>query len=1812
MEPSDGLGEDDPTMVVDDVLSSDDESEEIPQSTHKSVFDRLKPDARLQFDKKELNFAKAVGKEDNALTFFPLASKDQTCVRIPKELASEVLNTHRSTLYGYFLGPRLHFPVVERYVRTAWGKFGFSDAMMNNNGMYFFRFNDVGGCNQVVEAGPLMIRGVPLFVEHWDPVKGLNKPIHTSCPLWVKLHNVPLVAFNKEGISRIASALGVPKQMDACTATMCDKAWGRPGFAKVLIETWAVGELKRELHVLIPDLNGGDDVRVSIKVEYDWEPSQCSHCLVFGHKDSTCIKAMIAQKNKGKKPVVDEQGFTMVKRKEWRPKVVEGSTSGTKGVEMKQTEDSHGDLNPIKQDDGSKGSGGLVGTTPSQQEVSPRELAGNMANTHSQGENIDVNDQEKTCAEVLDVASREQSAVRHLSVPLEVPLRTILKNTNRFSPLADDGAKRDKDKGKEHAKPSVVMAKSVLDAPRKPTGTPRHSRLELGGGAIQQVCKSTFGRWSWVSNQATCSYGTQIILAWDPSLFDVMIIGMISQCLHTQIRVRGSDMVFFATFVYGANRSVERQLLWSELRKFQAIMGSKPWVLTGDFNALLFPHDALGGSSVRNSDMVDFFECVDDIEVFDLRYTGIQHTWCQKPKDESGLKRKLDRVLANIEFTSTFANASVNFLPRGISDHSPSLLSFKGGIRKRRWGFKFDNYLIHNNRFIPIVADVWNQPVNGTFMFQLTQKLKSLKKPLRELRNTYGDLHLRANKLKTELDVVQLAADLDPFSVALREDLEVLRVAYQQARRDEELAVMQRAKVKWLREGDPNTKYFHMVVKEKRHAQQIHSIRKLDGNFVFDDDVPVAFVENLKMLLGTQDETLVPEMPSHFIGNEKAPGSDGYSARFFKAAWSVVGGDVTTAIHNFFYRSKLDKELNHTLLCLLPKSPNATSVSDFRPISCCTVLYKCISKILVDRIKPYLDGLVSRSQSAFIPGRRIVDNILMAHELVVGYHLHSGPPRCAFKIDIRKAYDMIDWRFLFNMLSGVGFHPALIRWIKEMVSTTSYSIALNGETHGFFKGARGIRQGDPLSPYLFTLVMEGFSMILKECIREASSFGYHPGCEELDITHLCFADDLFVFSSGNVGSVDILKQALQLFSAKSGLSPSLEKSEVFFGNVEPQVQEAIVHSLSFKPGTFPIRYLGVPLSPLSLKVAEYGGLISKALCRDFLWAQGNTSKGKCKVAWDVVCRPVSCGGLGIKRLAVWNRALLSKHIWDLCSNRKSLWVAWISRFCVRQDSIWSIRAVPRWSWSFRKLLTLREEIRPYIRVRIGNGKTTNAWEDNWYGTRLSAFISYRAIHNAGFGISWKVSDLVLALNGVWPNAWMELFPQLANNLIPIINDEIHITDSTRIFSVSKVYNSLSGSFPEVPWWKCVWFKGHIPKHAFCLWIACTKRLPTQDRISSWKHDPPDLTCPFCGTEQDSHTHLFFTCQYTKEVWNMVRLKMEWEDFPESWDDIVLAIADTSTAPKMLTHKLALAASVYTIWRERNRRLFRGDKRSVLSLTKDICDVVWMRAAWKTGITHSDESYVADITIMSHETDPSEYRSHGSPEHPGSENGNSRSRTAVPERDPYSDSDADSHQVPARSASPARPFGPETHYGLRGRRTARKSVPLPTRMTFRIPTGDGAGPSRVRGQGGSSSSSSSSSSGSPPPYRPSSPIVRVPPPQPAARPPPFARPPPIAPIPRHPHMARAPVLCLRGMTPTERQEVARLARGQDVHEHLLDHHDHMIDSLLGVAGADSQQLSRIVALLSHTMASLHHLYTVVYLVVTVVVLLLMWAVWRVRT
>ena len=140
------------------------------------------------------------------------------------------------------------------------------------------------------------------------------------------------------------------------------------------------------------------------------------------------------------------------------------------------------------------------------------------------------------------------------------------------------------------------------------------------------------------------------------------------------------------------------------------------------------------------------------------------------------------------------------------------------------------------------------------------------------------------------------------------------------------------------------------------------------------------------------------------------------------------------------------------------------------------------------------------------------------------------------------------------------------------------------------------------------------------------------------------------------------------------------------------------------------------------------------------------------------------------------------------------------------------------------------------------------------------------------------------------------------------------------------------------------FKGHIPKHAFCLWVACHHRHPTHDRIIAWKHDPPDFKCSLCLSCMDSHSHLFFECVYSKEVWDGVLVATDWHDFPTSWGDIVGPIS--SSAPPRLIQRLALAGTVYMVWQERNRRIFTNDKRPPIVLIKEILSTIRMKVEWE--------------------------------------------------------------------------------------------------------------------------------------------------------------------------------------------------------------------------------------------------------------------------
>lgn len=299
-----------------------------------------------------------------------------------------------------------------------------------------------------------------------------------------------------------------------------------------------------------------------------------------------------------------------------------------------------------------------------------------------------------------------------------------------------------------------------------------------------------------------------------------------------------------------------------------------------------------------------------------------------------------------------------------------------------------------------------------------------------------------------------------------------------------------------------------------------------------------------------------------------------------------MGTDVCLAVKDFFASGNLLRQLNHSVISLVPKSANATTANDFRPISCCNVVYKIISKILADRLAQAASRLISPMQNAFLGGRLMTDNTNNIQELLRQYGRKRSTPKCLIKVDFRKAFDSVDWGFLRSLLQNLGFPSKFIHQIMICVETASYSVAVNGNLYGFFQGRGGVRQGDPLSPYLFIISMEYFSRMLTISSQQPG-FHHHSKCGIHGITHLAFADDILVLSRGDRNSVHILHSQLKAFGQVSGLHINPTKTAIFFGGVNALKKQVMLQDTGFTEGSFPFNYLGVPLSPHKLLASQF-------------------------------------------------------------------------------------------------------------------------------------------------------------------------------------------------------------------------------------------------------------------------------------------------------------------------------------------------------------------------------------------------------------------------------------------------------------------------------------------------------------------------------------------------------------------------------------------------------------------------------------------------
>lgn len=281
----------------------------------------------------------------------------------------------------------------------------------------------------------------------------------------------------------------------------------------------------------------------------------------------------------------------------------------------------------------------------------------------------------------------------------------------------------------------------------------------------------------------------------------------------------------------------------------------------------------------------------------------------------------------------------------------------------------------------------------------------------------------------------------------------------------------------------------------------------------------------------------------------------------------------------FFERAEIPNEINETLVTLIPKVPHPESINQFRPISCCTFLYKVISKIFVARLKDAMPDLISPMQSGFIQGRQIQDNLLIVQE---AFHAINRPGALGrnhsiIKLDMNKAYDRVEWKFLESSLLAFGFSTNWVKMIMILVSGVSYNYKINGVVGPKLLPQRGLRQGDPFSPYLFLFTMEVLSLLIQNSFNMGNLQGLRLAPTSPALTHLLFADDPILFTKAENHEMYELKRILNIFSKASGQRVNLHKSGLIGGrSLANDKKSTLASILGLQVWSNPGLYLGMP------------------------------------------------------------------------------------------------------------------------------------------------------------------------------------------------------------------------------------------------------------------------------------------------------------------------------------------------------------------------------------------------------------------------------------------------------------------------------------------------------------------------------------------------------------------------------------------------------------------------------------------------------------
>ncbi|KAH9685373.1 reverse transcriptase domain-containing protein [Citrus sinensis] len=1041
--------------------------------------------------------------------------------------------------------------------------------------------------------------------------------------------------------------------------------------------------------------------------------------------------------------------------------------------------------------------------------------------------------------------------------------------------------------------------------------------------------------------------------------------------------------IWRCTGIYGHAEASQKHHTWALLNRL-AELYSYTWCCLGDFNEILYSHEKLGGNDRSSNMMLEFKESIRACNLMDMGFKGHKYTWSNRRYGVNFIEERLDRVLCSKDWGSTFQNLPAISLVNWVSDHCPIMFEVKDCCKKLNYkknSFPRDHY-----------EDMWSS-------YEACSNIVRTEWESFDGNSWESPVQRFQRKPPQAIDGEEIRKLEDQISNMLV---------------DEEVYWKQRSRADWLKEGDKNTKFFHSKASARRRKNKIWGVEDDQGNWVDDPEgIEGEFCgffqqlftsskpsqpqisEALKGLLPKVSQEMNTHLEEPFTPEEitralsemcptKAPGPDGLPAAFFQKHWQIVGEGLTkTCLHILNEQGTLDS-LNYTFIALIPKVEKPRKVMEFIPISLCNVVYRIVAKAIANRLKPILNHIISPNQSAFIPNRLITDNVIIGYECLHKIRHSKGHRNglVALKLDISKAYDRVEWNFLEQTMSNLGFSTKWISLIMSCITTTCFSVLINGNPVGLIKPEKGLRQGCPLSPYLFILCAEAFSNLLHQAERERKIRGL-KFAQDITITHLLFADDSLVFSKASIADCKYLKGIFYCYAKASGQIFNFEKSSMFFSDKATSEQISAIKSI-FQLKVVPKyeKYLGLPpmlgrnkmsffkqvklkvtskISSWHHKLFSAGGKeilikavaqavpayamsvfkLPKGLCVDiqkeiarFWWGTKKDKHGIHWARWDSMSKAKCRGGLGFRDLSSFNQALVAKQGWRLVRYPNSSMARVMKARYYKNYTFWNAKVGSNPSFIWRSILWGSQVIKKGVRWRIGDGKNVLVYKDNWI-PRLATF---QPISPKTLPPETVVADLINSENKWRADKLEQHFMKedieaILKILLPSGKEEDEVLwhfDKKGEYSVKSGYQLvLNQNFPNEPessnsssrLWKIPWMLDLPEKVKIFMWRALKNILPTAENL--WKRKSlQEPICQMCKLQVETVSHVLVECKAARKIWDLAPLPVQ--PLKDHNQDFFSAIQEMQSRSSTAEAKL-MVVYCWVIWSPRNKFIFEGKK-----------------------------------------------------------------------------------------------------------------------------------------------------------------------------------------------------------------------------------------------------------------------------------------------